>query len=463
MTPTLFQNRNIDVNLNRQIHSSREKLKYFQMRTILKFFFSSIFCLSILSLQAQEPLVLSLDSAVNYAIEHNRTLINSRFAIDKSSQKIKETIAMGLPQVDASVDYTNFLGAEASLTLGPGAPPVTIEFNPTSNFKLSASQLLFSGNFIVGVQLSKLAKKITKESYNKDVLDIKEQTIQAYYMVLVSKKILDILQENKKDAQTIYNKTQNMANVGLIEQTDAKKLSVMVTGVNNAYKAAERRLELSYNLLRLQLGLEPNQVIKLTSTLSDIEKKNIVQSSVVDSFNIENNADYKIVSMQGDIVAKQIIMQKTNYLPSLVAFYSYTEKIKKPVFDMSPKNILGVTLSIPIFSSGVRHAKLSQAKIDYKTSQNTKELVSQQLTLAEVQSKYNYNNYLEQYENQKSNVVIAKEVLDQIKLKYRQGLVSSLEMTSANSDYLKAESDKISTLLELLNAELALKKINNNL
>jgi outer membrane protein TolC len=130
---------------------------------------------------------------------------------------------------------------------------------------------------------------------------------------------------------------------------------------------------------------------------------------------------------------------------------------------MSPKNILGVSLSIPIFSSGVRHAKLSQAKIDYKTSQNTKELVSQQLTLAEVQSKYNYNNYLEQYENQKTNVVIAKEVLDQIKLKYAQGLVSSLEMTSANSDYLKAESDKISTLLELLNAELALKKINNNL
>ncbi|NOZ36031.1 MAG: TolC family protein [Chlorobi bacterium] len=426
----------------------------------------SVVFLSILSLKAQEtkPITLSLDSAVNYAIKHNKTLINSRYAVDKSSQKIKETIAAGLPHINVSADYNNFLGAEASLQLNPMAPPAVIAFNPTSSFKVGASQLIFSGNFIVGVQLSKLAKQITEKNYCKDELNVKEQTIQAYYMVLINQQILKIIKENKENAETIYTKTQNMANAGLTEQTEAKKLSVMVTSVNNTYKAAERRLELAYNLLRLQLGLEPDQAITLSSDINDIEQKTILQSSIVsDTFNIKNNIDYQLISLQGDITQKQIQMQKANYLPTLTAFYSHTEKILKPDFDMTPKNVLGVTLNVPVFSSGERRAKVNQAVIDYDISKNTKGLVNQQLTMAEIQLMYNYKNLSEQYANQKTNVVIAKEVLDQMNLKFRQGIISSLELTSANNDYLKAQSDKISTLLNLLNADLALKKLNNNL
>ncbi len=436
------------------------------MKLFLKITFISVLSLSTLYLKAQEkePLILTVDSAVNYAVKHNKTLINSRYAVNKSSQKIKETIAAGLPHINASADYNNFLGAEASLQLNPMAPPAVIEFNPTSSFKASASQLIFSGNFIVGIQISKLAKKITEKKYYKDELNVKEQTIQAYYMVLINQQILKIIKENKENAEATYTKTQNMANAGLTEQTEAKKLSVMVTSVNNEYKAAERRLELAYNLLKLQLGLEPDQAITLTSDINDIEQRTILQSSVIpDSFNIKNNIDYQLISMQGDISEKQIQMQKANYLPTLTAFYSHTEKILKPYFDMTPKDVLGLQLNIPIFSSGERRAKLNQAEIDYDINKNTKELVNQQLTMTEIQLMYNYKNLSEQYENQKTNVVIAKEILDQMNLKFKQGIISSLELTSANNDYLKAQSDKISTLLQLLNADLALKKLNNNL
>ena len=424
----------------------------------------SVFMLSCFSLHAQNIVELSLDSAVNYAVEHNKTLNNSRYAIDKSSQKIKETISQGLPQISASVDYTNFLGAEASLQMGPPtAPPISIEFNPTSNFKASASQLIFNGNYIVGIQLSKLAKKITEQSYQKDELNVKEQTIQAYYMVLATEQILNKLKENFKNAQSIYENTNNLAKVGMIEETDAKKLSVMVSSVSNAVKSTERQVELGYNLLRLQLGLESNRQIKLTTTLDDIVKKVQINNIIVDTFNIENNIDYKLVSMQGDIAKKSIDMAKANYLPSLVAIYSYTKKIKKPHFDMSPKHVLGVTLNIPIFAGGLRKSQLSQAKIDFDISKNTKDLLTDQLTIQEKQLRYNYKNLLEQYFSQKDNVDISKEVLDQMKLKFKQGIVSSLDLTSANNDYLTAETELTGTILKLLNAELALKKLNNKL
>jgi len=424
----------------------------------------SVFVLSFITLHAQEPIELSLESAINYAVEHNKTLINSRFEIDKSRQQLKETISQGLPQISASMDYNNFLGAQAELTLGPpGSMPAIIEFNPTSSFKGGASQLIFSGNYIVGVQMAKLAKTITEKSYQKDELNVKEQTYQAFYMILAMQQILDKLKENYKNAQSIYENTNNLAKVGMIEETDAKKLLVMVTSVGNAVKSTERQVELGYNLLRFQLGLLSDQEINLTTSLEDIANKYDILNNSTDTFNIQNNIDYQLVSMQGDIAKKSIDMAKASYLPSLVSFYSYTKQIKVPEFNMTPKHILGLQLNVPIFAGGLRKSQLSQAKIDFDISENTKDLLTDQLTLQEKQLRFDFNNLLEQYLSQKENVDISKEVLDQMNLKFNQGIVSSLDITSANNDYLTAVTDLTGTILKLLNAELAIRKLNNNL
>jgi len=130
---------------------------------------------------------------------------------------------------------------------------------------------------------------------------------------------------------------------------------------------------------------------------------------------------------------------------------------------MTPKNILGLTLSVPVFSGSMRRSQLNQAKIDYDMSNNTKDLLVDQLNLQEKQLRYNYDNLLEQYSSQKKNVQVAKEVLEQMNRKFQQGVASSLDLTSANNDYLTAETDLTGTLLQLLNAKLALRKLNNNL
>ncbi len=432
------------------------------MRKITLFAIAALL-LSSSDLKAQVPLSLSLDSAVNYAINHNKTLINSKYGIDKSTQKVRETIAQGLPQISATLDYANYLGAEVSLKLSAQMPATVIEFNPTSNFKASVSQLVFNGSYYVGIQLSKLARTITEQAYQKDELNVKEQTIQAYYMILASERILKIVKENKQNAQVIFDKTNNLSKAGVVESTDAKKLSIMLASIDNAIKSTERQVEMGYNLLHLQLGIDPNQTISLSSSFDELAQRIIIQTKPSDTFNIQNNLDYKMISMQSDIAKKQISLRKTSYLPSLVAFYSHTEKIKTAAFDMNPKDVIGLTLNVPIFSSGQRLYQVNQAKIDYKISENTKELMSQQLAIQEEQLRFTYNNLFEQYLTQKENVSIAKEVLDKMKLKFDQGVISSLELTSANNDYLNAESSYTSIILQLLNAELSLRKINSKL
>jgi outer membrane protein TolC len=75
----------------------------------------------------------------------------------------------------------------------------------------------------------------------------------------------------------------------------------------------------------------------------------------------------------------------------------------------------------------------------------------------------NFNNAYENYITQSKNVDVAKRVFESFNNKYKQGLVSSLELTQANSNYLQAESNYISAVLSLLQAKLSLDKLFNNI
>jgi outer membrane protein len=117
---------------------------------------------------AQEKLVLDLKGAISHALEYNKTLKNSGLAIDQSQERLKEAIANGLPQISGAIDYSNALGAKISIRFNPDMPATEIPIKPQSNFNLQVNQLLFSGNYFVGIQLARLgAQTFPKRAMRK--------------------------------------------------------------------------------------------------------------------------------------------------------------------------------------------------------------------------------------------------------------------------------------------------------
>ena len=145
-------------------------------------------------ISAQEALSLSLYEAGQYALEYNKTLKNAALAVDAAREVVSESVAMGLPQVDANVDYSNFLGAEIEIKFGEENPVTRRPFKPTSNLGLTIGQLIFSGNYIVGLQTARIYKELSERSYDKTELDIKEQVTGSYYAVLVAEESYDIIE-----------------------------------------------------------------------------------------------------------------------------------------------------------------------------------------------------------------------------------------------------------------------------
>ena len=410
--------------------------------------------------KAQDKISLSLDEAIEYALEHNREMENADLAVKEAEQKIWETTAQGLPQIDAAVDYSNFMGAEMSISFMEGQPPMTRKFEPTSNAQLTVGQLIFSGSYLVGLQSAKLYRDLTELQNKKTALDIKAAVINSYYLALMAQRSKEIVGKNLENLRDIYRKTESMVYAGVLDKYDLDQLSVQMAQVEQALKSAERQEEISYNMLRLQLGVNRNIALELTDSLDGI-----FEDRSDDSWDgsLAENLDLQLMHSQGKMVEKQVELEKMAYLPTVTAFYSHTEKILKPEFDLSPKNVIGLQANIPIFSSGMRRARVNQAKIRLETQRNSMSLLEEQLAIQEKQLIYNLTNAREQYEIQKRNIEVSKAVYENFNRKYEHGMASSLDLTTANNNYLQAESGYINAMLQLLDAETALMKLYNRL
>lgn len=157
-------------------------------------------------LPAQQKISLDLEGAKKQAIEFNKSLLNAEYAVEKSQLAIKEAIANGLPQINAAMDYSNALGASISIRFNPDMPASEIPIKPQSNLNINLGQLLFSGNYIVGVQLAKLYNGIAQKNLKKSEIEILAQVSDGYYLILVSEELLKVIRLNLENLEILYKK-----------------------------------------------------------------------------------------------------------------------------------------------------------------------------------------------------------------------------------------------------------------
>jgi outer membrane protein TolC len=148
----------------------------------------------------------------------------------------------------------------------------------------------------------------------------------------------------------------------------------------------------------------------LTQTLEELITGKDVEEVLEATFDPDNNYSVQLLDKQIELADKQVSLEKAAALPTIAVFYSYTYKIAKSTFDMSPNNIIGLNASIPIFASGQRHVRTQQAKIKREVAQNNRVLVTDQLLMQEKQLRFNLNNAVESFELQKEAMDVSLRV-----------------------------------------------------
>jgi outer membrane protein len=252
----------------------------------------------------------------------------------------------------------------------------------------------------------------------------------------------------------------------MAESTDVDQMLSNLSMVENNRSALQRTIELNYNLLRFQLGVPLNTRITLTETLEDLTAAINVEALLTQEFDYTTNVNYRLIEGQEMMSSLALKNQKASVLPTLTGFYNYgTNGMGDKVSELRwfQNSMTGLQISIPIFASGQRYAKIKKAQFNLEKARTTKDMVTEQLLLQEKQLRYNLVNANLQYKSQKDNVAVSQRVYESTENKYNQGMASSLDITQANSLYLQAENNYISALMNLLQTKLALDKLLNNM
>lgn len=405
-----------------------------------------------------QPQTLSLQDAVGFAVEHNKSLKASRLNIELQQKMITEAISAGIPQINANLNYQTNFGQSVSM----GETGLSIKMEDNFTLGASASWTVLNGEWIVGIQTAKIAKTLASQQVDADALDIKSTIYNSYYTILICERLVQILQENLDNMSQILEHTQNMYNTGSVEISDVDQIRITVGQLNNSLLSMERTLDVNYNLLRIQLGLKAGTPITLTDRLDDFLGEEGFANLALKDFDINNNLQYQLTLTQEELQKKAVSAKKWAYAPTLSAGYNYQYQIVSGGFMTIPHTAT-VTLSVPIFSGLQRKSQLDQEKITLQQTQLNKSLLEDQLRLNEAQYKYDLQNATENFNLQKENVEVAKSVLGHYQAKFNVGNISSLDLTQANNNYLEAENNYTSACLDLLEAQTNLLKLYNEL
>jgi outer membrane protein TolC len=423
-----------------------------------------------MSLSAQEApgaLSLTVDQAVDYALDHNRSVAAARYDLLASEKSVWEALAAGLPSIDASASLSYNLAIMTRIIDFGGTPtPFKFGTNYDASVGASMSTVVFNAPWLVGVQTAKMAATLSRQGLTQTTLDTKENIKNVYFLILTLNETMKVVDGNLENLNAILASTKAMYSVGMAEATDVDQMQSTVTMLENSRSSMLRSVEVNYNMLRFLLGVPAGTVLTLTDNLDDITSGIDVDVLLSDEFRLENNISFQLIESQLAISELALRSAKASNLPSLAASIYYNRTgMGDELMHMQyfPYSAVAVQMQIPIFASGLRNAKINKAKINLEKSRNTRSMVSEQLLMQERQLRYNLISANEQFRSQKANIEIAGRVLESFRNKYNQGMASSLDLTQANDNYLMAQNNYISALMNLLQTKVAFDKLMNKL
>jgi outer membrane protein TolC len=441
-------------------------------------------------------IALSLDEAIQIALKNSYNTKASKNNVLSAKETVWETTATGLPQINASINYQNFIKQPVSLlpaaafdntaslvetvedyfdiqsNRDPVSPegfiPVVFGTQQNINASVTLTQLLFDGSYLVGLQASRAYLKISEQANKKTELLTREAVVNAYGSVLVTEKSIAILEgnlivlkKNLQDAKKIYEN-------GFNEQEDVEQLEITFGTLKNQLYNMQRMKGIAYQMLNLSIGVSVNTLVVLTDSLDSLAETNINLGLISEPFNLSNHIDLKIA--ENDRESKRLMMQleKSKALPSLSAFVNYGKQAFSDTFTFFRGNqqwfdssLMGVSLNVPIFSSLGRRAKTAQARIALETSDIRLEETKQRLILIAEKAKNEYQLSIENYTTAKRNVELSERIEKKERIKFFEGISSSFDLLQAQTQLYTQQQNYVQSMLEVIAKKAALETALN--
>jgi outer membrane protein len=409
---------------------------------------------------------LSLQQSIQYALGNQPNVRNAKYEVGKANARVKEIVGMGLPQITGSINILDY--EQIPTTLIPsqffGGSAGTFEpiqfgtkYNATG--ELDASQIIFDGSYLVGVEASKTYKNLSTQSLTLANIQAVAAVTKAYYLALVNNWKLQMTKADVTRLKKLMDETEKMNEAGFTEKVDYDRIKVNYNNVKTLQTTMGRVLTLSYKMLKFQMGMPMNDSIALMDSLQTIPINPDLTADT--SFKPNNRIEYTIA--QTNLYGNRLQMRKDRYgyLPNLLLIGSINRVNQGETTDFFngsqpwyPTALIGLKMNIPIFDGLQKNYRVQQDKYAMQESELQLNTLKESISLEIANSSTNLENALADLENQKENMQLAQSVEHDTKIKYEAGTGSNLEVVDAETSLTEAETNYYNSLYNALIAKV---------
>lgn len=414
----------------------------------------------------------SREQAEAYALEHSYAMRGDQLELKRAQAIIWENVALGLPQVGASGNLINNLeiGGQV-IELGGQTQFLQFGVQYASGYGLTVDQLLFDGSYVVALLATRIVEETAQNTYEQTAINTKANVAQAYHLVLITERSLEINRESIRFLEQSLNETRALLEQGFVEQTDVDQLALLLSNLQSNADYLENQAGIARSLLKTHMGIPINETIQLTD---DIESLMVFSQDgtalLGEEFDVQNHIDYRVLETGIEGQRLNLRNEQVQWLPKINGFYQYNYNYQSPTFgalydenDPSsfsfPSSNIGIAVRWDLFQGGRRLARAQEARVRLDQLEVQQEMVTAALQTEYQSARSEYTYALSNLLSQQQNTRLAKDIRDRTSIKYNEGVASSLEFSQAERQYQDALQQQIRSYQNVLNTRLELEKV----
>ena len=441
-----------------------------------------IFSLWNLSIAQQS---FTLDEAIAYGLENQNSIRMNDLEIANSESEIKEVKAIGMPQINGAVDYSYYfyvpkqpvedfispavyqiLAAEGLPTTTQG-PTETFEFSFVQpqqfNVGVSANMLVFDGSYIYAIKGAKLYRELIKKQKDATIEQVKASITKAYTSILIAEENKKTLSDNIITLDKSLKEVTAMYDAGFMESLDVDRLKLSYDNLNIQLQNIEGLINLSKNLLKFQMGYPLDNDIALSENINELILKFDAETDVANlTIDPSLRPEFQLLNTTQELNGLNLKRYKAGYLPNVGAFASFQESLQRTnLFDgeqtgFLPTGVLGLKINVPIYDGGEKSAKIQKVKLDIEKVDLQKEEFTRGMALQAKNAQVAMSNAKRNLTNRQKALETTQSIYDRTKIKFTEGVGSSVEVTQAENTLYQAQAEVISAMYDLLTAKVDL-------
>lgn len=410
----------------------------------------------------------TLKQCIDTALINNKTLKIANSDIEIANEKNKEAKGNLIPKLYGNVDYRYYTDLPyqllpASVFNGPEGVYKEAQFGTPHNLNanLTLDVPLYNPQSNGATTITKKAQEINKIQFQQTEEQVVFDVTNLYYNAQLILNQIEFIKKGISNSEKLLRNIELLYSQQMAKATDVDKIKLQQNQLNTQLSKANAQYLQIINLLKIQLGVSTNQTITIEETFNP--------ATQLENYKTNSSTDILLFNAKQQLIKTELKTLQLSHLPSFSAYGTYgttgfgNYSGTNDFFKTFPIGFAGIKMSWMIFSGTTLEHKVFQKKEELKQNTTRLELLNDKQTVQIENAKMQYEVATSNLLNTKLQLELAETIYSKVIIQQKESVATLTDVLLSDNAKKEAQQNYLSSLVDLMKADLELKKATGNI